>query len=238
MYSSPWIMDNASCFGCYGYGIYGGTSYTFPTQYHYAPGTYGYGTPMIPGTPAVEDKKIEKMKTILPMSADRAEVVVRLPSDAKLFANGQLTTLASAERQFSSPKLEKGLDYEYNLKVEYTRDGKMISDSQIVRVRAGEKFMAEFKDKAPATQVLSTIKFVAPEGARVYVEKEANALQAGAKEFKTPPLSKGVEYAYNFRAEITKNGKNLTQNQRVVFKGGDVVTVDFMDIDGPRTASK
>jgi len=231
-------------FSCFGYGIYGGTSYYWPTPYDGGgPGTYGVGTPYVPNSmPRIEDKKEELKKDkidgktmIYPTVPTKASVVVRLPADAKLYANNSPTNLNSAERQFSTPTLEKGQDYQYTMKIEYSREGKTVVDSQIVKVRAGEVSVVEFVDKA-ATLAVSTIKFATPEGAAVFVENKPLATAAG--EFKTPELTKGAEYAYSVRAEITVNGKTETATQRVVFKAGEPVTVDFSDLGTIRTASK
>lgn len=239
------------CFGgmyvpysCQGYGIYGGTSYSWPTYYPGGCGGcygYGYPVPVYPPPPKViideKDKKDrEPKKTMLPLSPDAARVVVHLPADAKLYANGQLTNLTSSERTFTTPTLEKGRDFQYALKVEYARGGQTVTDTRTIRVRAGEASFVAFGAKAET--VTSSIRFLAPEGASVYVDSSRRALPAGTREFKTPDLAVGARYAYQFRAEVTKNGKKFEQTQRIVFKAGEPVTVDFSDIDSLRTASK
>jgi len=238
-------------FSCFGYGIYGGTSYTWPVPY---PGAnpnsaYGYGYPIVPNSiPRIENTeplkdgkpvpKFEEPKKLmsLPSNSNRAQVVVRLPADAKLYANNQLTQLVSSERVFATPTLEQGVEYQYSMKVEYARDGKMVTDSSLVKVRAGETSTVEFVDRTAATTV-SKIKLIAPEGAKIFVDNAKNAIPVGSPEYKTPALVKGQEYAYMFRAELARDGKNFTQTQRVVFKGGEAVTVDFMDMDGTRVSS-
>jgi len=241
-------------YSCIGYGIYGGASYTWPTPYYTSgPSTYGYGTPIsygagtpvTPGTPAPapkEEKLDNPKKTSI--SPDQARVIIRLPADAKLFANDVATTLSSEERWFTTPSLEKGRDFQYTMKIEYVRGGKTIADSQLVKVRAGETSRVEFTEKSVASvtptensdTAVSIIKVIAPPNAKLFVENRQE-LPAGAKEFKTPQLTKGREYAYMFHAELSKDGKKQAQSQRVIFKAGDPVTVDFSEMDSPRTAS-
>lgn len=239
-------------FSCFGYGIYGGTSYYWPVPYDGAnPNTaYGYGYPIVPNSiPRIENKdplkkddrpapKFDDPKKLmsLPSSSNRAQVVIRLPADAKLYANNQLTQLTSAERVFSTPTIESGVEYQYSMKVEYTRDGKMITDSSVVKVRAGETSVVEFVDRAAPTAI-SKIKLIAPEGAKIFVDNARNSIPTGSPEYKTPNLIKGQEYSYMFRAELARDGKSFSQTQRVVFKGGEAVTVDFMDMDGTRVSS-
>jgi len=251
------VNTYASCMGCYGnywqpyscygYGIYGGTSYSWPVPYESAPGTYGYGYPVPANSiPRIETKEVEPKKIIEPKklggetmnylaSPNKAQVVVRLPADAKLYANGKLTTLESTERAFSTPVLDRGQDYQYTMKVEYTRNGQKVVDDKVVRVRAGETSVVEFAE-AKADTAVSTLKFVVPQGAKLFVENKA--INGSTGEFKTPELTKGSEYAYSVRAELNRDGKVETQTQRVVFKGGEPVTVDFSDLGTVRTASK
>jgi uncharacterized protein (TIGR03000 family) len=227
-------------FSCFGYGIYGGTTYTYPVPYESAPGTYGYGYPIPANSmPRIENKEIEPKKsgeTKSMLNADKAQVVVRLPADAKLYANGQLTNLSSGERSFNTPVLEAGQDYQYSMKIEYARGGKAIVEDKIVKVRAGQVSVVEFAEQGKADTAVSTLKFMVPEGATLFVENRA--IETTGSEFKTPELAKGAEYAYNVRAELKRGGKVETQTQRVVFKAGEPVTVDFLELGTVRTASK
>jgi uncharacterized protein (TIGR03000 family) len=230
--------------GCVGYGIYGGASYTWPTYYSGyggCGGCYGYGYPVpaavVPGpgitpnpTPTIEPKKTS-------VAPDQARVIIRLPADATLYANNVPTALTSAERAFVTPSLEKGRDFQYTMKVEYVRDGRTVTDSKVVRVRAGDTAVAEFADAAAT--VTSTIKVVLPAGAKLYVDNLPRELASGSAEFRTPALVKGSEYSYSFRAERVVGGKKLEKSQRVVFKAGEPVMVDFTELaDTSLTASK
>jgi uncharacterized protein (TIGR03000 family) len=158
-------------FSCFGYGIYGGTTYNWPTPIPLPVTSYGYGypKPVESSMPRVEkkddtkkpeDKKPEELGKPKPMSfnvqPDRAKVVVRLPVDAKLYANGQLTELTTAERTFSTPALIGNRDFQYTMKVEYTRNGNLVSDSKTVKVWAGGVSVVEFADKSdPGTAARS-----------------------------------------------------------------------------------
>jgi len=161
-------------FSCFGYGIYGGTTYNWPTpipppQTHYG---YGYPMPVESSMPRLKEKveelkKPEEVKP-KPMSfntlPDRAKVVVRLPADAKLYANGQLTELTSSERVFSTPALSADKDFQYTMKIEYTRDGALVSDNQVVKVRAGMVSMVDFADRANGGTAARIVKIAAPDG--------------------------------------------------------------------------
>jgi uncharacterized protein (TIGR03000 family) len=89
------------------------------------------------------DKKPEPVKE--PKSGDKeaslnapATLVVSLPAEAKLSVDGYATKSTSSVRTLASPTLEAGKDYVYTLTAELVRDGKPVTTSKEVTVRAGE----------------------------------------------------------------------------------------------------
>jgi uncharacterized protein (TIGR03000 family) len=66
-------------------------------------------------------------------------IVVKLPEDARLFIQGDLTSSTGPERTFVSPKLPGGQTYLYTLTVLMERDGEVVSVTRAVRVWAGSK---------------------------------------------------------------------------------------------------
>jgi uncharacterized protein (TIGR03000 family) len=67
-----------------------------------------------------------------------AHIVVNLPQDARLLVDGNPTKQTGASRTFVSPPLQAGIDYSYNLTVEVVRDGKTMSRTKSVPIRAGQ----------------------------------------------------------------------------------------------------
>ena len=203
--------------------------------------------------------------------ANRATVVVRLPADAALFAEGRRLSLSSDTRRFVSPPLPSNGDYTYNFRVEYARNGETISRTKSVSVRAGGQFSVDFDDTlsgrpaplAPqqmpsalptTTTQLPTVpmpaaaapagvpnpvpgKATAPErakitvklsrGATLYVDGRKNDRTETVREFTTPPLVQGAEYAYLLKAEISRNGQPESQTVKVTFRAGEIQTVDL-----------
>jgi uncharacterized protein (TIGR03000 family) len=80
------------------------------------------------------------------VSLDRAKVIVNLPEDAKLYIDGRLMKTASAHRVFSTPTLEPGQLYYYELRAEVSRDGKTVSQEKRVIVAAGQQVEAAFNN--------------------------------------------------------------------------------------------
>ncbi len=145
------------CMGCYGgwggYASWGG--YGGAVAY---PGTV-YGGGMVPGaapsgtttTPQGEPlpyppegkSKSGKEETRL---SNRARLVVELPPGSKLFIDDKPMKNVSGVRSFNTPDLEPGQAYYYMVRVETVRDGKPVSETRRVIVRAGQVARADFKD--------------------------------------------------------------------------------------------
>jgi len=99
-----------------------------------------------PAPAPAEKKPVEPKRAPAPASlnAAPAKVLVSLPADATLTIDGQATASQGASREFVSPALQVGTDYSYTIKVEVTRDGKPVSESKTVIVRAGETSEVSF----------------------------------------------------------------------------------------------
>jgi uncharacterized protein (TIGR03000 family) len=68
-----------------------------------------------------------------------ATIVVSLPPDARLFFDGAPTRSTSDSRTFISPPLEPNKDFHYTLKAEVPRDGRTLTASKDITVRAGQE---------------------------------------------------------------------------------------------------
>jgi uncharacterized protein (TIGR03000 family) len=224
------------------------------------------GTPMIPPTslpmngatpyaqPAPAEVREYSPTNQLPLpggaaaSPNRATVIVKLPADAKLFAESKELSLTGMERSFVTPELPQGREYNYTFRVEYDRNGRTVSESRTLAVTPGKVSTLDFNDlanKSEATPIpkvmpenkattTSQVKTdVAGERARISVKVPAggtlfvNDTKQANNEFRTPPLSGGKEYSYVMKVEMTLNGMAETVSQKVTIRGGDSITVDF-----------
>jgi uncharacterized protein (TIGR03000 family) len=143
--------------GCYG-GAYGGCyggAYYSPMSCHgcYGCGGYGWGgstyapLPVMPpagGTEVKPEKDTKDKESAVPA---KAHLIVELPADAKLYIDDQLMKSSNAtKRTFSTPALQGGQSYYYDVRVEAVRDGKTYEGSKRIIVRAGEQIHASFND--------------------------------------------------------------------------------------------
>lgn len=144
--------------GCYGscYGSY--TNYfsywSMPPQVH-----YGYGMPMrvtastSPILPPVRQPEPPRKLDVPSKKAEipaPATIIVTVPAEATLFANGVRMAQTSAERSFVTPKLIPGEVYHYELTVEARRDGELVKETRLVEVAADRTIRVDFTNLATA----------------------------------------------------------------------------------------
>jgi uncharacterized protein (TIGR03000 family) len=185
--------------------------------------------------------------TVVPAVAqsagDQATVVVQLPADARMWVDGQAADLTSATRSFQTPALDKGRDYYYTVRAEATRDGKVLSQSQRITVRAGQVSRVDFGDLTAAARVTPAaasapahVTVRLPENARLFVDDVAYPEKSVTPKFDTPALQPGRTYFYTFRVEAAADGRTRSDSRRVEVKAGKQVEVDFRNL--ARVASR
>jgi uncharacterized protein (TIGR03000 family) len=141
-----------SCFYSYAPAPY----YVYPAPVFYGSGLEAAELPFLLST----TRALESRSTVLSRASvapprtpalppAQATVVVQLPADAKLTANGRLLTTAAERRVFATPDLEPGKSFQYTFTAEVVRDGKPLSMTKRVLVRAGEEAQLQF-DLPPA----------------------------------------------------------------------------------------
>jgi len=133
----PWFAYYNYSHGPYAYWAAGGGFATYSTYPGGHPVYHGVILPPPPPPrPPVEPKKDPAdPKKELP---NPAKVQVSLPPDATLLFNGVSAKGTGAVRTFSTPTLQPGQDYGYDLTAEVMRNGRMERHTERVVVRAGE----------------------------------------------------------------------------------------------------
>src|SRR5262249_29726996 len=70
--------------------------------------------------------------------ANSAIVVVTVPSDAVVYFDDTRMQRPGTTRTYSTPPLNPGTTYRYTIKAEVVRDGRTVTDTKQITVRAGE----------------------------------------------------------------------------------------------------
>ena len=170
------------------------------------------------------------------LASNRGQVVVRVPANAKLYADGQATTIGGTERVFQTPELSAGRDFQYTLKIEYTEGTETKTATKQVLVRGGHRTLVDFTSATDSATSAITVNL--PAKSKLFVDGVATPANGGSSTFRTPELTRGKAYVYEFRAEINRGGKTEIESRNVTFKGGDPVVVNFNEPSTVRTASR
>jgi len=117
------------------------------------------GQPVEELPPTVDPNVIDQID--VPMSQRRVApdalvLAVRVPDDARVYVNDELTTNEGALRYFNSIGLEPGEAYVYRVRAEVVRGGKTIAQTKIARVGAGKAADLEFGFDEVATERVAT----------------------------------------------------------------------------------
>jgi uncharacterized protein (TIGR03000 family) len=135
--------------GCYGfwggYASWGYGAAAYPGSV-YPGGMIAPGGTAVPSGEQLGTPKEDKKKPTTMYSSTKAKLVVELPENAKLFIDDMPMKTASGVRSFNTPELEPGQAYYYMVRVETIHDGKTVSETRRVIVRAGQVARADFKE--------------------------------------------------------------------------------------------
>lgn len=144
------------------YGYFHGYYSNSPLPPSYQPGpTVSYGNsipslPLIPPKHPSLDDWIFMRRRVLPLTTEekaeiakrrearRAHLEVNVPEHADLWLQNQKMSQTGAARGFHSPPLESGRGYTYQIRVRWKEQGKTITRSRKIKVRAGEHVTADF----------------------------------------------------------------------------------------------
>ena len=139
----PWEYSSCGCHGCLG-----AESAYFPTAPAYGPPVVA---PPEPPGKTVEPPKGEPLpepKKTSPegLAPTNARLIVEAPADARLYIDDRAMKTEAEVRTYQTPELDPGQTYFSDVRVELERDGKTLTASKRVLVKAGQDAHADFKD--------------------------------------------------------------------------------------------
>jgi uncharacterized protein (TIGR03000 family) len=189
----------------------------------------------VPDTPGKPMEKLGQPDKEKPVAAT---VVVKASLDVQIKFNGALARRSAEEQAFATPDLERGQNYSYQVTAEAVRDGKAVTATRKVLVKAGEVARVDFSDLRAVTTDAAHVTVIAPPGARVFVDNFAVKLHGDRATFDTPALEPGKTYFYTIKAELDRDGKADSESQRVLVQAGKAVTVEFKKLNAALTVRR
>jgi uncharacterized protein (TIGR03000 family) len=149
-------------FGYPGYfGLYGYNDPWFYPGYYpgYAGGYYApdyYSAPSIEAEPYL-DRDLYGDSGYGP-SLGQDDVVhlrVRVPhAEAQLWVENQATSQAGTERDFDSPSLTPGKPFVYEMRAQWTENGRAVVQTRKITVRAGQRLLVDFTQPQPPERLM------------------------------------------------------------------------------------
>lgn len=169
---------------------------------------------------------------------------VKVPTDAKVFVNDGPTTSAGVDREYISRDLEPGARYSYNVRAEFVRDGKPVTEEKTVRLTAGQTVSLNFTNDekqvqtADSGETRTTLKVRLPADARLYLAGHETKAIGEVREFSTSKLPAGSQWAtYNVRAVVNRDGHEEVREQTVSLAAGQSSEISI-SFDAPQVADK
>jgi uncharacterized protein (TIGR03000 family) len=109
-------------------------------------------TPSVPSPTGAVDPQ-----TRTSVSADAGLLSIQVPEDAAVFVNGYRTKSTGTTRQYVSNGLKPGMSYKYEVRAEMVRDGRLVEDTRVVYLTAGNSESVAFSFDSNPQQRLATI---------------------------------------------------------------------------------
>ncbi len=241
-HSSQGSYGSAGSYGSYGStGSFGSTGST--GSYGGSYGGVSYGSAGSYATPVYESHVHSSGCGCTACTASRANGVVasntqgeagllrvNVPADAKVYVNGKLTNSTGTERQFVSYGLEAGKSYNYDVRVEFTVDGREVSESKQVSMAAGSDELVAFESSAVAevNSIATKLQLNVPADAKVRLAGVDTKQEGTEREFVTKRLPAGATWDnYTIEVETTVDGKVVRDNKTISLVGGETRQLAF-----------
>lgn len=93
---------------------------------------------------ALPEIKLANLNRAAAVPANKAVIVVKLPADARLYLNGQLTQATGATRTFVTPAIETGTSFTYTVRVEWVKNAELVAQTRQVVFQAGQQVNVRF----------------------------------------------------------------------------------------------
>ncbi len=195
-------------------------------------GTPLYSTPSSDQTPTpapAEPSAPQLPEKQTSLSRDSALLTVDVPNNARVLVNGIATRSKGDRRRYVSRNLTPGFDYTYEVKAQVMVDGTPVTQTKIVRLRAGQQARLAFDMNAQA-QVETALTLHVPDGAKVYLAGNQTNGKGTVRTFRTKRLADGQAWSdYVVRVVVNENGVNRTKEEKITLRAGEQreLTFDF-----------
>jgi uncharacterized protein (TIGR03000 family) len=176
------------------------------------------------------------MVTSESVSSNEVQLLVNVPTDAKVIVNGNTTTSQGSLRRFVSRDLAANESYRFEVQAIYNRDGKEVSQTRTVIARAGSSEELAFDGVESDDPVETILTLSVPEDATVVLANNATKSEGLTRVYRTKQLKTGEAWE-DYKIQVTHNG--VTKEKTIRLIGGDKLemTFNFADHQANKLAS-
>jgi uncharacterized protein (TIGR03000 family) len=148
-----------------------------------------------------------------------------------------LTKTPGSLRRYVSRNLVPGYRYTYEIRAEVLRNGRRVSDKQVVQVRAGETTQLALRLDAPAaSETLLTVHV--PADASVTLEGQPTQMQGDVRTYATTALRAGQQWEnYRVQVQVNRDGRVQAEEKTLTLVGGQSHVLSF-DLGSQRVAAR
>jgi len=176
-----------------------------------------------------------------------ATLSVSVPAEAKVFVNDAATRSLGEQRRYVSRGLLPGRTYTYNVRVEFEKDGQVVSETKSVRLTAGGEANLSFegsttgdKDQVADTPAETKLTLNVPADAKVVLAGNATKMTGSTRTFITKKLTSGQKWSdYVVSVTIERDGRPVTEQRTITLTAGEPQELTFtFDTDKVASAAR
>jgi uncharacterized protein (TIGR03000 family) len=119
---------------------------------------YGVPSSVLESPRDVDITAVRPVATQTAPAGETATVNVLVPSDATVWLQGQEMSETGSYRQFVSPPLTAGQRYRYQVQASWRENGRDVTQTRSVPIRAGQRVDVDFTQPQPAPERTSTLR--------------------------------------------------------------------------------
>ncbi|MBM4068653.1 MAG: TIGR03000 domain-containing protein [Planctomycetes bacterium] len=93
------------------------------------------------------------------------------------------------------------------------------------------------KDKGEVQLNRARLIVQVPAGAKLFIDDQPMTSTSANRTFVTPVLQPGRTYYYEIRAEVVRDGRTVSENQRVILRPGEIARATFTNLAQPASAT-
>jgi uncharacterized protein (TIGR03000 family) len=208
--------------GGHGYGSTYGSRYTPMNSYDSFEAPMSY-TPNLESTFAAN-----RMVASDAVAATEVQLMVSVPSNAKVFVNGNATSSQGTSRRFVSRELDPSESYRFEVQVVYDRDGSEVSQTKTVIARSGSSEEVVFDGTESDDPIETILTLNVPTDATVVLANNETKSEGLTRVYRTKQLKTGEAWE-DYKIQVTHNG--VTKEKTIRLIGGDKLEMTFSFAD-------